>query len=226
MEVLAFAASCGAVATVHDLWIALIMRARHMPVGLYHRLGMVLSLIALVCCSRDRTNSSSEINSYQIRAEASPTSSAGSALNAPPRAPAAPEDCPSILPPVDFIACNAHPRFRSIPDCFSYSLTPTRSTASGPCEPKVVDFSVAGPQVTDELRVEIEIEPGGHERGLERHRLTLKAVIGSMMDKFRHQPGTKVGTVVVRNGAPTELILGPALLPSEIGVKRAEVDLE
>lgn len=64
----------------------------------------------------------------------------------------------------------------------------------------------------------------GRRSEVEFYQLTLRTVLGSMMDKFRAKPGTVVGTAVFESGVPREFLLGPALLPSEIHVTRAKVD--
>lgn len=121
---------------------------------------------------------------------------------------------------------NEHPRFNSMPDCISYDLSPNNLGSSTPCEPGIMRFTVAGPQLTDELLVRVAAEAASGNQGPRRYRLTLHQIVGSMMNKFRQPLGSDLGTLITKAGSPSELLLGPALLPSEIGVARVVVDTE
>jgi hypothetical protein len=192
-------------------------------VGTLPLMGMLGALPLLLACQRgDREGPGRHEVSPQSSSSLAVSSGPAPAPSAPSPPPEAEIRCPSILPETSFSACNPHPRFRSIPDCFEYDLSPSIAVPSA-CELDLMQLGIAGPQVTDELLVRVTLEaPAG--RVSAAYRLTLHRVVGSMMGKFRKPAGSAVAWIVTKRGVPSELVLGPALLPSEIGITRVKAE--
>jgi hypothetical protein len=127
-----------------------------------------------------------------------------------------------LLPDLTFQACNPHPRFTSRPDCFDFDLqaSPPDIPDASPCVPGRVKFTVAGPtDRADELVATTKV--GSTDTTSTIIELRLERVIGSMNGLFKATPGAQLGTIHTSAGLADHFDLGPALLPSEIGVRTA-----
>jgi hypothetical protein len=141
-----------------------------------------------------------------------------SSIAPPSRASAG--QCSVRLNDVTFEACNPHPRFTSRPDCFDFDVQvgPEGVPDASACVPGRVKFGVAGPtNRTDELvATTVLVSNDGRSAIIE---LRLQRIIGSMDNLFNAPAGARLGTIQTIAGRPDHFELGPALLPSEIGVQ-------
>lgn len=117
------------------------------------------------------------------------------------------------LPQHEYVACNAKPRYKSMPDCVSYGLYAS-SPANDRCVPGPFTLAISVPQ-SQGIEIPVEVGPGSADgehliKAATRFRAGRDGTAGTLMGKLSTAPGR-----------PPTLIFGPGLLPSEVGQERA-----